>query len=270
MRALNFKLVLLLFLLLPLPISIFAQTAIPDSLSSLLDGSQKDRLAVLSSIDDKEIPLALGVAEALKFRSLHGDSPQTPESIEAFRKALANRLAEAKTVSLQKSPGCPNQVPTREISFAGQKITIPAHYRASIPLAIIDFGPQGEAGTLFPELWASFETDKLPVKAVLTLDGRGVVPTKIKGDQVIFRPRLTENEMLAIGTHTASVTLTDAANRQTSREWSFTVGARPVPTLPVPDDAVGVATLSFDLSKVVACAPPGFSLTVLVRETPAW
>jgi len=250
------------------PFSLFAQNAIPDSLSSLLDGSQKDPLAVLSNIAEKEIPLALGVAEVLKFRSLHGDSSQTPESIETFRRALEKLLTEAKTISLQKSPGCSNRIPTREISFAGQKITIPAHYRASIPLAIIDFGPQGEAGTLFPELWASFETDKLPVKAVLTLDGRGVVPTKIKGDQVIFRPRLTENEMLAIGTHTVSITLTDAANRHTSQEWSFTVGARPVPTLPVPDDAVAVATLSFDLSKVVAGAPPGYSLTVLVRETP--
>lgn len=256
----------LLFLL--LPICLFAQNAIPDSLSTLLDGSQKDPLATLSSIEEQDIPLALGVAEALKFRALHGDAPQSTESINVFRETLLKRLSQAKSVSMIKSSRCPNQIFACEISFADQKIIIPAHFRASIPLTITDFSPKGEAGCLFPDLWVSFATDKPPVKAKLFIDSKAVSLIQVGAKKILYRPPLAAGAMLSIGTHTATVLLADANGGQASSSWSFTIGVKAVSVPDTPQDAVVVASLTMPIGSFFPGSSDKGNLIVTVRQTP--
>lgn len=247
-----------------------AQSELPPQspLETLLSGASTDLAGTLSTMPDADLPLALAVTEALKFKALHGDSGFSVREIEDFHQALSKRLEAGQKVSMTKSSACSVPIPLRKVTLAGLELTVPAHFVAEQPLVITEVSPQGEAGTLFPEIRVSFLTDKPPVKATLTLDGRVLTPVKHNPGFVAFRPGLSLENLVPIGTHTASVVLTDAANRQISRSWSFTVGSRPVLTPDVPETAEVVATLTMGLSQVVAGAPPGFSLTVVVRETP--
>ena len=62
-----------------------AQPASP--LESLLNGSSTDIPGAMSSLVDTDLPLALAlaVADALKFKALHGDSKIPIENVEEFQ-----------------------------------------------------------------------------------------------------------------------------------------------------------------------------------------
>ena len=179
-----------------------------------------------------------------------------------------NRLESSKIVSLEGSTTCSHLIPVRDVFLAGQKITIPTHFRASIPLTITDFNPQGEAGNLFPDITVSFITDNPPVKAVLTLDGRPLSPVKIEAGQVVFRPSLVQGSLLSVGSHTASVTLSDGLGASASHSWSFSVGLSPVPSLAVPAEAFQVATLTLPIEALIPGSEASGTVIVIVRESP--
>ena len=261
---------LLAFLVLVGALFLFAQPEAKSNpfLENLLNGASEDLPGILSSLPDSDLPLAMGVAEALKFKALHGDTRLSPERAEEFRQSVEKRLGESKTVSLKRSAGCPYQIPAHEVSYSGQKVVVPAHFRATISLAITDYGPQGEAGSLFPDLWVSFVTEKPPVKATISLDGRPVGPTKIDSERAVFRPPLTAADILPIGTHTASVLISDAAGKVASSAWSFTIGLNPVASPVVPDDAVVVATITVPIESLIPGANASGTVSIVISQAP--
>ncbi|OIP21477.1 hypothetical protein AUK22_11595 [bacterium CG2_30_54_10] len=131
-----------------------AQPASP--LESLLNGSSTDIPGAMSSLVDTDLPLALAVADALKFKALHGDSKIPIENVEEFQRSISQRLEQSKAVSLTKSESCRIPVPARKATMAGLELSVPACFRAEQPLQITDFGPRGEAGTLLPDIWVDF------------------------------------------------------------------------------------------------------------------
>ncbi|MFZ2957629.1 MAG: hypothetical protein WA705_12120 [Candidatus Ozemobacteraceae bacterium] len=87
-------LLLLTFLVLVSTLFLFAQpeTKASPSLESLLSGGSEDLPEILSSLTDADLPLALAVAEALKFKALHGDIRLSPDRSEEFRRSVEKRL----------------------------------------------------------------------------------------------------------------------------------------------------------------------------------
>ena len=95
---------LLAFLVLVGALFLFAQPEAKSNpfLENLLNGASEDLPGILSSLPDSDLPLAMGVAEALKFNALHGDTRLSPERAEEFRQSVEKRLGESKTVSLKR------------------------------------------------------------------------------------------------------------------------------------------------------------------------
>jgi len=77
----------------------------------------------------------------------------------------------------------------------------------------------------------------------------------------------TASSLLALGTHSATLLITDPTGKQASTSWKFTVGVAPTATTPIPDDAKVVASIPLVLDGG-AKTPGGVSLTVVVHETP--
>lgn len=140
-------------------------------LESLLNGSSTDIPGTLSSLNDADLPLALAVVEALKFKASHEEISLSRDAIDSFSRGLEARLAKASSVSISKTFACPVSMPSREQVLAGVRLTVPAHFVAVPVLTIADFGPQDEAGTPFPDIWVSFFGAKKPVVARFSLDG---------------------------------------------------------------------------------------------------
>jgi len=237
-------------------------------LGQLLDGSARDTSSTLSSLTDQDLPLALAVTEALKFKALHGESKLSSEDVRAFRAAVEKRIAESKLVSLVKNETCHLAVPAAEINYYGVNLTVPAYFTSDGALRILDFAPKNEAGSLLPDVSVSFTTDKPPVKAEMKLDGVPVKPSLFNDNTFIYRPALAETSILAIGTHSVELVLTDSSARHESKSWLFTVGVTPASTLRIPDDAKITASFSVDLSRVVSDPRPNRTLTLVIRETP--
>ncbi|MBI3038102.1 hypothetical protein HYY75_03475, partial [bacterium] len=101
----------------------------PSDLANLLSGKSTDIQAVLSSIEEKDIPLALAVVESLKFKALHGESKLTLDAIEQFKNAVEKRLKDAKSVFIPTAGGSRTaptnwvHVPSREITIEGIRLT---------------------------------------------------------------------------------------------------------------------------------------------------
>ncbi len=235
------------------------ETPSASPLENLLSGYSTDIPGALSSLNDADLPLALAVAEALKFKALHGDTKISAEKVEEFQQAVTGRIDQSQAVSLAKSKACPIAVPARKATLAGLELTVPACFRAEQPLAVLDSGPRNEAGTLFPECWISFVADKKPVQIRMTVDGK-VVPTSLENDRLaVFRPPLSPDGVFSLGTHTVSVILTDAGKNQASASWSFSIGASPSPADPPPGDATIVASITLEVARIAPGSRfPGF------------
>lgn len=219
-------------------------------LESLLNGSSSDIPGALSSLNDADLPLALAVAEALKFKALHGDTKIPVEKAEAFQQAVTGRIGQSQTVSLTKSAACPITVPARKTSMAGLELTVPACYRAEQPLIITAFGPQGEAGSPFPEVWVDVSTDHPPVQVQMVIDGKSVFPFPSKPGKYQYRPAVSIDGLFVVGTHTVEVSITDSTNRKVTNAWQFTVGLDAVAAPWVPSDAVLIGSFTISMSSL--------------------
>lgn len=248
----------------------FSLAAQPDasgnSLETLISGTTSDTADVLSTLKDEDLPLALSAAEVLKFKSLHGDGRINVQDAEAFRSAVEQKIKEAKTVSLAKTETCTVSVPQRKALIAGQEVIIPAHFRAPEPLQIVETRPDGEAGTVFPEIRIAYVSDNMPVSARLLIDEKPVDVVTGKGKAFVYRPQLAVSTTLSIGTHTASVALSDPKGRQASASWTFTVGVKPAPIPAPPADAKVIATLSVPLGTLFPGTSSDEVVTVTVRQ----
>ena len=121
------------------------------SLESLLAGSSTDFQAVLSALPDTDLPKAIGIAETLRFKALHGDSSMTLKDVDRFKEEIFTRISQSKEIALESSDLCPHKIEAKEVIIQGIRVTIPAHFVLSGELRILDTFPVGEAGSLLPE-----------------------------------------------------------------------------------------------------------------------
>ncbi|MBF0547352.1 MAG: hypothetical protein HQM08_23120 [Candidatus Riflebacteria bacterium] len=230
--------------------ALFAEQSLPEPISDLLSGHSTNIQETVSALNEKDLPLSLGFVPILKFKTLHGELKIPEIEIENFRKDIEKRLAEAKTVSLQKSEVCSISISSQEITFGEYRFVIPAHFVAPESLTIVDCGPKGETGTILPDIWVSFLTDKFPVTSKILLDGKPIEPSHPSSNQILFRPEFSENGLFGLGTHTVSATLIDGYKRQATVSWNFTIGVELVSDTHFPEDAKVVGTFSFDAASL--------------------
>ncbi|HOY68906.1 MAG TPA: hypothetical protein PLP29_18655 [Candidatus Ozemobacteraceae bacterium] len=244
-----------------------AEPGVSAAVSALLSDARTDLAKAVSELDERDIPAALGAIEALKFRSLHGDVAQKLESIEAAKSSLLKRLSESTGISLTKTERCKIAVPARTVRLGDLEIAIPAHYASAQPLQILEYGPVGEAGSLFPDVWATFSSDGKPVSARLLVDGKQVSQPEIKGRTVFWRPAITAETMFAIGTHTFELHLTDVSRKTVSAAWKCTVGiGAPARNIPI-EEGVERSQLVLDMKVILPGAPDGYRVAIVACET---
>jgi len=237
-------------------------------LADLISGSTSDSAGVLSSLEEKDLPVALAASEIVKFRALHGEIPLQVKDAEDFRIGVVKRLESANCVSLKKTDACSVSVAARSVELAGQKIEVPTYYTIPGGLVISSVSPEGEAGTLLPDIRVGFSANARLTTHEIAIDGQLLSPITMSKDTLFFRPSICSANALRIGTHTASILLRDAAGRVASRSWVFTVGVLPAPTVPTPRDMRDVGSFSLSLSFLDSASNNGETLLVSVSETP--
>jgi hypothetical protein len=254
-----FSLVVGLFIL-ALFTNLSAENPIPQGLSNLLSGKTTDTHGVLSGLDDAQIPEVMTLCDVLKHKALHKEIKLSPEAIDLFKATLETRLKSSEWVSLTKTAKHIHHIRAREITMEGHKLTIPEHFLAPVRFVVSDFSPQGEAGTLLPDIRVLFIGGRLPVTARILLDGKEIPVQSMKGG-FLSRPALHPTSALSMGSHRVEAILTDASKEVASASWSFTVGEKPVSSPIIPGDAAMIGSFSVPVSTLV----PGSSLAGLVE-----
>lgn len=247
---------------------LFGEQGSEPSLEALIVGSSSDSAGVASSIEERDLPLALAASEIVKFRALHGEIPLTAKDAEEFRATLMRRMENAKSVSTIKTESCSVAVAARSLEIAGQKIDVPAHFTIPEGLIISSVYPADEAGTLIPDIRVTFFADAQLKEHAVTIDGKRVSPVTAGKNTLLYRPVVSAASALNVGTHTVSVVLQDVAGRIASKTWQFTVGVRPVPLEAPSQDAHEVGSFSLPLTSLGASATDGETLLVKVSEAP--
>jgi hypothetical protein len=222
-----FFLVAVLFIL-ALFTNLSAENPLPQGLSDLITGRTTDTKGVMSGLDDPQIPEAITLCDVLRHKALHKEIKLSPEAVVLFKATLETRLKSSEWVSLAKTTTHILRIPAREIIVEGQKLTIPEHFLAPPPFAVIDHSPHGEAGSLWPEIRVTFQGGKPPVSSTMFLD-RKPVPASLQGNTFVFRPSLDAENILAVGSHSVEVVLTDASGLQASASWVFSIGQEETP-----------------------------------------
>jgi len=237
------------------------------SLESLLAGSSTDFQAVLSALPDTDLPKAIGIAETLRFKALHGDSSMTLKDVDRFKEEIFTRISQSKEIALESSDLCPHKIEAKEVILQGIRVSIPAHFVLSGELRILDTFPVGEAGSLLPEFSVTYHTESPPVQGKLTVDGQPYAEGVMAKNTLFFLPAMSPDLLLSIGTHTASVSLSDTTGKKVVSTWRFTVGMQSVPTEPIPESARLIGSFSVDASRVMKGADTSISVRVSVYET---
>ncbi len=233
----------------------FAQqpaTNIQVELQELLQGKTSDFSSAAAQLKEADLPAALTIVELLKFKALHQETPASIDQINKFESQIKYRLAKSSVVSFSKTDACRKKIEAKEIEIAGQKLVIPEYYIAEVGMAITGVIPTGEAGTVFPDFQVNLFSQSNITEYSLVIDGNAVQQNNIgtfkDGDELglIFRPDLNPDSILSIGTHTAVISVTNAAGEKAEKQWSFTVGINDVPTFPLPKDAVVIKEISIN------------------------
>ncbi len=237
-------------------------------IQQLLDGSSNDFQGACSTIKEKDLPIALGLIPIFRFRSLHNEIKASVAQIESFQKHIEERLAKAKTVSLQPTAVCSTVVPARDVRIGDSNFIIPKHFLATATLMIIDWAPKEDIGNLFPDIWVSFVTDKPPVRMQLTLDKQAFPPISGSSGFAVYQPPIDSKSFIGIGTHSVEVTLTDSSGRTVTSSWSFTNGIEPIECSWAPSDAVSIGEVSIGVSELIKDARVKGQVLVRVFKTP--
>jgi hypothetical protein len=244
-----------------------AENPLPQGLSDLLSGKTTDTQGVLSGLDDTQIPEAITLCDVLRHKALHKEIKLTPEAVDLFKTTLETRLKSSEWVSLAKTPTHIHRVPARGITVEGHKLTIPEHFLAPVRFVVSEFSPQGEAGTLLPDIRVLFIGGTPPVTAKILLDGKEIPGQGIKSG-FLYRPTLHSISALSIGSHRVEAILTDASKEVASASWSFTVGEKPVSSPIIPGDAAMIGSFSVSVSTLIPGSSLSGSVEVIVFEGP--
>jgi hypothetical protein len=263
-------------LLLSYQFLLFAQqpeTKCPAELQELLQGKSSDFTAAASQLKETNLPAALAVIELLKFKALHREIPVNVDQINDFEAIIESRLKNSSVVSFSRTETCRKKVEAKEIEIAGQKIAIPEYYTAEVGLSITGVIPTGEAGTIFPDVQVTFFSQSPLTAYSLTIDNKPVPPEKIglfkenEESGLIFRPDLTADSILSIGTHTAEIAVANKAGEQITKKWNFTVGVYDTPTPPMPDGSKILKEISVEPEKFLSGNKYSGQIFVTVYQT---
>ncbi|MEW6710136.1 MAG: hypothetical protein AB1403_09975 [Candidatus Riflebacteria bacterium] len=154
-------------------------------------------------------------------------------------------------------------------------ISIPEFYVSETGLAITGVIPAGEAGTLFPDIQINIYSASEIVEYRLLIDGKAVSNSKISifddSDELglIFRPDLSADSILSIGTHTAQISVTNAAGEKAEKQWSFTVGVKDISTPPLPEGTKVVKEIPVDPAVILPGGKINGNLSVIVYHDPS-
>lgn len=277
MRELDLKRVFTLFLMLILFIGfcdpVFSESSDKtDIIAELLAGRTTDWQGAASQLSELQLPLALAAVELLKFKAVHSEIPLDTDAVENFAGLVRQRIERSLMISFTQTDNCRQPVEAYEVVLAGQKLLVPTHYVADIKLTITACRPDGEAGTVFPEFCIDIFSQSPLAAHSLKIDGKTIPSSKIRlsvisdGYKLTWQPDLNADFMLAIGTHTAEINVTNEAGEQIERHWSFTVGVYDVPTDPLPVDALLLEELTVAANKLVPGADTGLTLTILIYQ----
>lgn len=249
--------------------------SLPESVIELLSGKTTDVTGVANQIPEHQLPTALAAAKLLKFRALHGETSLSSNEAESFETILLDRMSTARQVAFSQNETCRKKVEQREIMFDGQKLLVPAHFVADAALAIIDCRPKGEAGSLFPDFSIEVFSQSQLTEVTLAINGQKVntknilIKQSANAFELSYRTPATPDSLLAIGTHTAEITINNQAGETTKQEWLFTVGVHDTSTLPLTADAVIISEIDLPLEKILPGVKALGQLTVVVYQNAA-
>jgi len=248
---------------------------LPESVIELLSGKTTDFTGVANQIPEHRLPTALAAAKLLKFRALHGETSLSSNEAEAFETILLDRMSTARQVAFSQNETCRKKIEQHEIMFDGQKLLVPAHFVADAALAIIDCRPKGEAGSLFPDFSIEVFSQTQLTEVTLAINGQTVntknilIKQSANAFELSYRTPATPDSLLAIGTHTAEITINNQAGETTKQEWLFTVGVHDTSTLPLTADAVIISEIDLPLEKILPGIKTLGQLTVVVYQNAA-
>jgi hypothetical protein len=254
---------------------IFAQqpeTKFPVELQKLLQGKSSGFSSAASQLKETDLPAALAAVELLKFKALHREIPVNVDQINDFEAIIESRLKKSSVVSFSKTETCRKKVEEKEIEISGRKILIPQHYVADNKLAVTSVMPAGETGTIFPDIQITFFSQTPLTAYSLRIDGKPVPPEKIglfKENEefgLIFRPDLTADSILSIGTHTAEIAVANKAGEQITKKWNFTVGVYDTPTPPLPAGTEIVKELQISPGQILPGCKTVDNFSVIVYQ----
>jgi len=249
--------------------------SLPESVIELLSGKTTDVAGVANQIPEHQLPTALAAAKLLKFRALHGETSLSSNEAESFETILLDRMSTARQVAFSQNETCRKKVEQHEIMFDGQKLLVPAHFVADAALAIIDCRPKGEAGSLFPDFSIEVFSQSQLTEVTLAINGQTVntknilIKQSANAFELSYRTPATPDSLLAIGTHTAEITINNQAGETTKQEWLFTVGVHDTSTLPLTADAVIISEIDLSLEKILPGVKAFGQLTVVVYQNAA-
>jgi hypothetical protein len=254
---------------------LFAQqpeTKFPAELQELLQGKTSDVSSAASQLKETNLPTALAAVELLKFKALHREIPVNVGQINDFETIIKSRLKNSSVVSFSRTETCRKKVEAKEIQISGRKVLIPQHYVANNNLAVTSVMPAGEAGTIFPDVQVTVFSQSPLTAYSLTIDNKPVPPEKIglfKDNEefgLIFRPDLTADSILSIGTHTAEISIVNEANEQVKKQWAFTVGLHDTSTPPLPDGTEIVKELQISPGQILPGCKTVDNFSVIVYQ----
>lgn len=267
-----FQTLMLLFCLLVFQPAISKESSLQTPLVELLTGKTADYTNVASLVHEYQLPTALAAASLLKFRALHGEGYLSANEANAFEKLILDRLSSSKLVAFSKNELCQKIVSRQKIDFNGQKLIVPMHYIADTTLAIIDFSPQGEAGCLFPDFNIEVFSQTRLAKISLVVDGLIVDSNSISQTQNANRFGLRHRtaalleSLLAIGTHSAQISIVNENGETAEKKWFFTVGVESFNPEPVPEEARLLGEISVPVSQLIGTAGHYQNVRVLIYE----
>ncbi|PKK88420.1 MAG: hypothetical protein CVV64_18885 [Candidatus Wallbacteria bacterium HGW-Wallbacteria-1] len=246
--------------------------SLPESVVELLSGKTTDFTGVANQIPEHQLPTALAAVKALKFRALHGETSLSNNEAETFETILLDRMSTARQVAFSQNETCRKKVEQHEIMFDGQKLLVPTHFVADTALAIIDCRPKGEAGSLFPDFNIEVFSQSPLTEVTLAINGNAINARNILVKQsenafeLSYRIPATSDSLLAIGTHTAEISIINKDGEKSKKEWLFTVGIESFNPGPIPEDAQPISEFVVPVTRLVDGEGPYQNVRVIVYE----
>lgn len=251
------------------------QEKLPPQVADLLSSKTTDYSGVVSQLSDWQLPLALAATELLKFKAVHSEITLSVDEAESFAGLINQRIEHSQVISFKQNDICCSPVESREIVFEGQKLIVPAHFIANLDLAIVNYQPTGEAGSIFPFFCIDVFSQTPLVTNSFKIDGETIHSGKIKiarksdsgNYQLSYQSDFDVADILQIGTHTAEINIKNQAGEQISRSWQFTVGIYDCATEKLPINATLLKVVDLPLNKVLPVCSSSAQLSVMVFQS---